>query len=198
MNQFIFIIWLIFSLVLAGFSTICGFKTKDAWDKWHRVSTLPQAMVPQYNKTDVAKLKINRAFEDFDKTFTETVDGFPKKSSVLASQFSARGLARSSIHINAQKELSINTKKDIDKALEELYRRIEDILVELLGKTSLQSSGAAFVAEQKRLEETKNKCQGVYPLLNNSPRDWEQRALGQTGLTKDFDVANVGKDENSK
>lgn len=79
-----------------------------------------------------------------------------------------------------------------------MQRKIEDVSVELSGKASLQSVGAAFAAEQKRLEETENKCQGVYPLLNSTPRDLEQRAFGTTGLTKDFDVANVGKDESSK
>lgn len=82
--------------------------------------------------------------------------------------------------------------------MEELQRRIEDVLVELLGKTSLQLAGAEFIDEQRQLEKSKNKCRGIYPLLNDMPKDWEQRALGKTGLTKNFDVANVGKDESSK
>ncbi len=223
-----FILWLLVTLLFTGGVTVCGYKTKEAWDKWHHVNTAVQTTIGQQtiagdleegNKTvidkyiniagtsslsaeslnvDVAKLKIGRAFEDFNKVFDETVDGFPKESDLLAAQYSGRGLGRSSMHINAQKELSVKTKKNIDKAIEELQRKIEDVLVDLLGKTSLRLAGVAFVDEQKQFEEVKNKCLGIYPLLNNTPKNWEQRALGKTGLTKDFDVANVGKDKSPK
>src|SRR3989338_6272804 len=110
---------------------------------------------PADNKTkiDVSKLKINRAFEDFNKAIDAIVSGFPKESEATATQFNVRGVPRGGGHIQAQMDLSISTKKKLDQKYEELKRKIEDVLVEVLNKPSLQSAGIEFNEELRLLDE---------------------------------------------
>lgn len=218
-----FILWLLVTLLFTGGVTVCGYKTKEAWDKWHHVKTTVQTTIGQQNiagdlvegnKTvidkyinvtgagflseksatvGVAKLKIGRAFEDCNKNITNIARGFPKESEAIANQFNARGTIASGMHLKAQMDLSINTKRKLDEEIDGLKRKIEDILIETLNKTSLDSAGTEFDAEQKRLEEAKKQCVAIYPLLNDTPKSWEQKALNEVRLTKDFDVLNGPK-----
>ena len=193
-----FILWLLITLLLTGGVTICGYKTKEAWDKWRHAAPLLQTKIVQQNledgsKIDVAKLKIKRAFEDFNKIIIDIDKGFPKESETIAAQFNARGTIASGMHIKAQMDLSLNTKRKLDEEYEKLKRKIEDILIEVVGKISLDSAGAEFGAEQKLLDEAKKQCVTIYPLLNDTPKSWEQKALNQVQLTKDFDVVNGSK-----
>ena len=219
-----FILWFFATLLLFGGSTICGYKTKEAWDKWHYVTNSLQTKVVQQNiagdlvegnktvidkyinvaggdqslfedvsKVGVAKLHISRSFEDFNKTIADIASDFPKDSDTLANQFNTRGLLQSGVHIKAQMDLSLNTKKKLDEEFEGLKRKIEDILIETLKKTSLDSTGAEFDAERKWLDEAKEQCVEIYLLLNDTPKSWEQKVLGVIRLTKDFDVANNSK-----
>lgn len=141
-------------------------------------------------KIDVAKLKINRAFEDFDKALEGIVSNFPKESEKIAAQFNSRGMLPSGIHIKAQMDFSVGIKRKLDQEYEILKRAIEDILVEVLNKTSLQSAGSEFNEEQKRLEDAKNRCITVYPRLNDLPKSWEVRIFREMRQTKDFSVAD--------
>jgi hypothetical protein len=212
-----FILWVLVTLLFTGGVTVCGYKTKEAWDKWHHVKTAVQTTIGQNiagdlvegNKTvidkyinvtgagslseksatvGVAKLKIGRAFEDFNKNITDIARGFPKESEAIANQFNARGTIASGMHLKAQMDLSINTKRKLDEEIDGLKRKIEDILIETLNKTSLDSAGAEFDVEQKRLEEAKKQCVAIYPLLNDTPKSWEQKTMNEVRLTKDFDV----------
>ena len=141
-------------------------------------------------KIDVVKLKINRAFEDFYKAIDETATNFPKESNKLAGNFNSRNMLTSGVFIRAQMDLSLNTKKYLDQRIEALNRQVEDILVDVLGKTSLHLAGLEFEAEQKLLDEAPKRCQALYPLLNDNPKSWEMKALKENTLTKDFDVTN--------
>lgn len=144
-------------------------------------------------KIDVAKLKINRAFEDFNKAINEVASNFPKESNKIANLFNLHNVLGSGEHIQKQMDLSISTKKKLDQEYEGLKRTIEDILVEILNKTSLQSAGVEFNDEQKRLDEARKRCEALYPSLNDNPKSWETKALNEVRLTKDFDVANSPK-----
>jgi len=213
-----FILWLLVTLLFTGGVTVCGYKTKEAWDKWHHVITAVQTTIGQQNiagdlvegnKTvidkyinvtgagslseksatvGVAKLKIGRAFEDFNKNITDIAKGFPEESEAIANQFNVRGTIASGMHLKAQMDLSINTKRKLDEEIDGLKRKIEDILIKTLNKTSLDSAGAEFDVEQKRLEEAKKQCVAIYPLLDDTPKSWEQKTMNEVRLTKDFDV----------
>ena len=141
-------------------------------------------------KIDIAKLKIKRAFDDFDKMLEEIVSNFPKGSEQIAAQFNSRGTMSSGMHIKAQMNFAIGIKKKLDQEYESLKRKIEDILVEVLNKTSLQAAGSEFNEEWKRLEVAKNQCIAVYPRLNDLPKSWEVRIFREMRQTKDFTVAD--------
>lgn len=141
-------------------------------------------------KIDVAKLRINRAFEDFAQSIDSVSTDFLKESEAVANQYNMSGNLSSGRHINAQMDLSISTKKKLDQEYDGLKRKIEDILVEVLNKTSLQSAGADFEFDQKRIDAAQNRCEKLYPLLNDNPKSWEMRVFKEIQLTKDFDVTN--------
>lgn len=144
-------------------------------------------------KINVAKLKIDRAFKDFDKSIEVIRSDFIKESDAIAVRFNIKGVGPSGGHIRAQMDLSVNTKNILDEEFEGLKRGIEDILIETLNKTSMDSAGVEFNSEQKRLDEAKKYCVALYPLLSDTPRNWEQKVLNEVRLTKDFDVANSAK-----
>lgn len=149
-------------------------------------------IIPNDNppKIEIAKLRLNRVFEDFDKVLKEIVSSFPRESEKIAAQFNSRGTAPSGMHIKAQMDFAIDIKRKLDQEYESLKRAIEDILVKALNKTSLQSAGSDFSGEQKRLEEAKNRCVAVYPRLNDLPKSWEVRIFGEVRQTKDFTVVD--------
>lgn len=217
-----FFTWLILFLILTGLTTICGYKAKESWDKWHKKPTVMSVLNQQnigvlngdavignktvienqvinaggvvsddsQSKIDVAKLRINRSFKDFDKALEEIVANFPKESERIAAQFNSRGTLSSGMHIKAQMDFSIGIKKKLDQEYESLKRAIEDILVEVLNKTSLQSAGNEFNEEERHLEDAKNRCIAVYPRLNDLPKSWEVRIFSEMRLTRDFSVAD--------
>lgn len=120
----------------------------------------------------------------------EIVANFPKESERIAAQFNSRGILSSGMHIKAQMDFSIGIKKKLDQEYESLKREIEDILVEVLNKTSLQSAGNEFNEEERRLEDAKNRCIAVYPRLNDLPKSREVRIFREMRLTRDFSVAD--------
>jgi hypothetical protein len=144
-------------------------------------------------KIDVSKLKINRAFQDFNGVFQAISESFPNESESIARKYNFHGMLGGGEFIKAQMDLSINMKRRLDSEYEALRRKIEDTLVETLGKTSLQSAGMEFDAEQSRLNDALSRCKAFYLLLNDNPKSWERKALKQNSLTKDFDVANGPK-----
>lgn len=211
-----FIVWILVLLFFTAGSIISGYKTKEAWDKWCQVSKPSQTVVFRQNisgdfvngdknivnipkadehvldasKINVAKLKINRAIEDFNKAVDEVATNFPKESNKLAGNFNSRNMLTSGVFIRAQMDLSLNTKKNLDREIEALNRQVEDILVDVLGKTSLNTAGLEFEAEQKLVDEAPKRCLALYPLLNDNPKSWEMKALRENALTKNFDVTN--------
>lgn len=220
-----FFTWLVLFLIFTGLTTICGYKTKESWDKWHKKpnqisssNVLNQQNIGTLNgdavignktvienqvinaggvvsadsqsKIDVVKLRINRAFEDFDKALEEIIANFPNESERIAAQFNSRGTLSSGMHIKAQMDFSVGIKRKLDQEYESLKRTIEDILVEVLNKTALQFAGSEFSEEQKRLEDAKNRCIVVYPRLNDLPKSWEVRIFREVRQTKNFTVAD--------
>ena len=142
------------------------------------------------DKIDVAKLKMNRAFEDFNKAIDEIASNFPRESNKIANFYNAHGVLRSGEHIQKQMDLSVKTKKGLDQHLQDLQRKIENVLIEGLGKTSLQLAGEGFYEQQRLFVQAQSRCRAIYPLLNDNPKSWEMKALNELRLTKDFDVAN--------
>jgi len=139
-------------------------------------------------KINVVKLKINRAFDDFDIEFRNISENFPKNSDKNAAKFNSHGVLNSGEFIQSQMDLSIATKRQSDKAYEILKRNIENILVDSFEKTSLESVSPEFNEEKTRLNNAKEKCKSFYVVLNNNPKSWEVRSLNQSNLTKNFDV----------
>ena len=203
-----FIGWLLISAILSVVTIICGLKTTDAWEKWQKgenafignktvignqMNLNTERIVSTANKIDVAKLKIKRAFEDFDKALDEITSNFHKESNNIANLFNLNGMLGNGEHIQKQIDLSINTKKELDRQSQDLQRKIENVLIGDLDKTSLQSAGNEFNEEQKLFDQAQSRCRALYPLLNDNPKSWEMKTQGRTNLTKDFDVANDQK-----
>lgn len=199
-----FILYLLITLFFTGGMTISGYKTKESWDKWRHVEPLSQAqkniagniasasqpLSEDTTKVDVTKLKIKRAFEDFDKAIDEIASNFPKESDKIANLYNAHGVLGSGEHIQKQMDLSINTKKELDQQLQDLQRKIENALIEGVGKTTLQLAGDRFNDQQEVFVQAQSRCRTLYPLLNDKPKSWEMKALNELRLTKDFDVVN--------
>ncbi|MEW5895058.1 MAG: hypothetical protein AB1650_04815, partial [Candidatus Omnitrophota bacterium] len=114
-----------------------------------------------------------------------------KESEDLAGQFISRNRARGGAFISAQMTLSLETKKRLDNELATLKRKIEDVLIEDLAKTSLPAAGKEFNDENTQFIEAEKRCKALYPMLNDSPKSWEMKTSGQIRLTKDFDVGKI-------
>lgn len=184
-------VWILLGVIAGAFSLFAiphGFQLKDK-EKQQSGNNEAVGFVST-NKVAVAKLKIVRAFEDFYGNLKEIREKFSKDSDILASQYSVRGVLTSGLFVKAQMDLSINVKRQLDKKYEELKRRIEDILVDNLGVTSLQLAGTDFEGDQLQLYEAQKNYKTFYTVLNNNAKNWEMRAVRQDTITKNFDVAN--------
>lgn len=140
------------------------------------------------SKIDVAKLKIKRAFEDYEQVVETIKKDFPKESEALANKYNVNGVLSSGMHIKAQMELSTSVKEKLEQALTKLNRDIEDVLIENFDKTALGSLGDDFTEEMQRLNKAKSALHEICKALADSAKSWEVKALGEVRLTKDFNL----------
>lgn len=142
------------------------------------------------SKNEIAKVKISRAFEDYDSAISELKRDFKDSSERIASQFSKRRMLASGAFIKAQMDLSVATKQKVYQKFVELDRSIQDILIKVFGKTSLAAMGKELDEELNRFNEKKAQLKEIYLMLENHPKDWELRVIGEHRATKGFDLTN--------
>lgn len=143
------------------------------------------------SKIDVAKLKIKRAFEDYEQVVETIKKDFSGESEALANKYNVNGVLSSGMHIKAQMELSTSVKEKLEQALTKLNRDIEDVLIENFDKTALGSLGDDFTEEMQRLNKTKSALHEICKALADSAKSWEVKALGEQRLTKDFNFQDL-------
>ncbi|MFH1208479.1 MAG: hypothetical protein V1673_02830 [Candidatus Omnitrophota bacterium] len=138
--------------------------------------------------SDLAKLKMGRAFEDFNSAIATIEKAFPEDSAKLAGQFGARGTASSGIHLKAQMVLALTAKEKSEKEFQMLKRHIEDVLVECSGSPYFSKDDKQFVNEEKQLQSARKRCDTFYDKLNATPKEWESRLFKSSNMTQSFDV----------
>lgn len=134
----------------------------------------------------IAKVKINREFEDFNRAESEIIQSFKKETNDVANKFNAHGTLSSGIHIQAQMELSQKTKEKVDRLWVQMNRNIEDILIENFGQTSFDAMIDELLIEHNKRSELYNTLKEIYHFLEDSPKSWEMRIFKEERLTKDF------------
>lgn len=201
-----FFIWLFILLFFTGTTIVLGYKTKEAWDKWHweksphtakemsqppinnNAASQRGSLTDEPSKMEIVKLKIKRAFEDYEQVVETIKKDFPKESEALANKYNVNGVLSSGMHIKAQMELSTSVKEKLEQALTKLNRDIEDVLIENFDKTALGSLGDDFTEEMQRLNKAKSALHEICKALADSAKSWEVKALGEVRLTKDFNL----------
>lgn len=134
----------------------------------------------------IAKVKINREFEDFNRAESEIIQSFKKETNDVANKFNAHGTLSSGIHIQAQMELSQKTKEKVDRLWVQMNRNIEDILIENFGQTSFDAMIDELLIEHNKRSELYSTLKEIYHFLEDSPKSWEMRIFKEERLTKDF------------
>lgn len=135
-----------------------------------------------------AKLKINRIFDDYSNAIKALKSSYAEDSGKISSEAASRGIYESSIHVGSHIKLAIKIKQSLTSEKLNVDRKIEDILMESLNKTSLASSGPEFDYENKRSLEAQKAYDEFCAFLNISTKDKEFKILGEGKITKDFDV----------
>ncbi|OGS10443.1 MAG: hypothetical protein A2234_00815 [Elusimicrobia bacterium RIFOXYA2_FULL_58_8] len=136
-----------------------------------------------------AKVKINRLFDDYLIAIKALKSKYAEDSGKISSDAASRGVYDSGGHIGSHMKLAISIKQGLDSAKRDLERKIEDVLMENLSKTSLKDAGAGFDSEQARLIEAQKTYDDLCRFLNKSARDKEFAIFGEVKITKDFDIA---------
>lgn len=138
------------------------------------------------SQTEIAKVKINRAFEDYDSDIPKLLRSFEDSSEQLFSYFSKRGMLRSGGFIGAQMDLSRETKDKVHQRLIELKRCIQDILIERFGKTSLSALGEEFEEQLRHLNDREAQARNTYIRLETYVKDLEMNVIGELRTSKGF------------
>lgn len=136
-------------------------------------------------KHSIAKIKINRLLDDYQKNVDNIYQSYSKESNRIASEMSGRGLARSGIHVNRQKEYAIETKNRNNDLLTKLTRGIEDVLLESYDSHKLEEI-SELKTEYNRYTLLREKTKQEYSKIVENIKSWEVKSLGTNNLTKDF------------
>ena len=83
-----FILWLLVTLLFTGGVTVCGYKTKEAWDKWHHVKTAVQTTIGQQN---IAGDLVEGNKTVIDKYINVTGAGTPHAIQIALSHLTGQG-----------------------------------------------------------------------------------------------------------
>lgn len=140
----------------------------------NNINSPNQSSIPQDPKSqlEIAKVKINRCFEDYDAAILEFEKKFKEDAEKVTADFAKRNMLRSSIFIQAQMKLSYEAKEKAGKIFSELERNIEDILIENFGKTSLLDMKEEFNEEINLLDKKKEGLKEIYLMLEQNSKDW--------------------------
>lgn len=138
------------------------------------------------SRIEISSVRINRAFEDYDSDISELKRDFKDSSEGIPGRFSKRGMLASGAFIKALMDLSRATKEKVYERFVELDRSIQDILIADFGKPSLADMGQEFHEQLNRLNEKEAQLKEIYLMLENHPKDWELRVIGEYRATKHF------------
>ncbi|MBI5023451.1 MAG: hypothetical protein HZC18_00405 [Candidatus Omnitrophica bacterium] len=167
---------------------VSGDKTVIGAQINNNTGNMSQFPTDNDSKIEVVKLRIKRAFEDYEQAVEDIKKNFPQESEAIAHKYNLNGVLSSGMHIKAQMDLSVATKVKLEGLLTNLERSVEDILIENFGKTTFASINGDLNDETQRLDKAKNGLHEIYKLLTDSPKSWEMKALGEQRLTKDFNL----------
>ena len=167
---------------------VSGDKTVIGTQVNNNVVDLNQSSAGEASKIEIAKLKIKRAFENYEQAVETVRKNFSKESDRVAGEFNMGGSFKGGRHIKVQMDLSVTTKEKLKGLFTELKRKIEDVLIENFNKPALSSFGNNFNEEKQRLADAEIKLHEIYKLLTDSPKSWEVRIFGELSQTKDFNL----------
>lgn len=128
-------------------------------------------------KQTIAKIKINRLLYEYNLNIEKLRQEYDKEFIVIVSNMNERGLLRSSIHIQAQKNLTVETKNKINELFAKLTRDIEDVLLEhydshiLKEIPKLQKEYNIYISLQEKINNFYRKMEG-------NVQNWELKING--------------------
>lgn len=136
-------------------------------------------------KIAVAKIKLKRYIDDYKLNIEEEKQSYFKESDRIASNMSGRGIGRSGVHIKAQMDHAIETKKKAEALFTKLTRNIEDVLLENFDSNLLSQipSLREEYDEYKSLEQM-NKV--LYKIMEDNVKSWEVKIGMSINVTKNF------------
>lgn len=151
-------------------------------DPFSRNSTLSN----HQSRVEISSVRINRALEDYDTDIAGLKRDFRDSSAAIAGRFSKSGLLASGAFIKALMDLSRATKEEVYQRFVELDRSIQDILIADFGKPSLGDMGQEFHEQLSRLKEKESQLKQIYLMLENHPKEWELKVIGEYRATRHF------------
>lgn len=186
-------IWITIGLILGAMGTFSfsyGFYLKTHEDppkpaEEKRQVNKPIPDMKQVDIQNVAKIKVNRYLDDYKASIEELKQAYFKKSTMIAENMSGRGVLRSSIHIKAQMDYAIETKKEINTLFIQMSRNIEDVLLETFNTNTL-SNVAKLQEEYKKYNYLIEMNKIIYKEMEDNVKSWNVRINGSMGITKDF------------
>lgn len=167
--------------------SVAGDKVQG--DKFVFMDNSNQVKEPQKkfdSKVSIARVKINREFEDYTHKSSDIFSSFQKGSDLLASKCNAQGTLTSGGFIQLQMDLAQETKNKIERTWTEMQRKIQDILMSDFGKTVLSDMATEFTEENKKMTDVADSKGQLYKVIEGFPKSWEQRVFSTQNLTKNF------------
>jgi len=145
-----------------------------------------QINIDKQSKIKTSRIKINRIIEDLSLGINGIKKEYFEGNERIANDFSSRNMFSSGVHIKAQMDFAVSTKKKIETLLTKARREIEDVLLKDFGITNLTEMNE-FNEEDKRLSELeKNSIPALYKQFEDAVRSREVSSLGTVNITKDF------------
>jgi hypothetical protein len=145
-----FFVCLIVFLFFTGLATVSGYKTKEAWDKWHKPPVPEVTKKGQVNTADdngskiedtkkIIEIKINRILEDAQQWLPKQKEHFLSESNRITSDAVQRGAGHSGSHVKLHIKNVNNFIETIDIYLKTVDRNIQDLLLNI-GEDSIEKA----------------------------------------------------------
>lgn len=149
-------------------------------------SSTDQMNIDRQSKIKISKVKVNRIIEDLSSEINEIKKEYFKESKRIANDFSSRNIYSSGLHIKAQRDSAISSKKMVEKLLIKAHRDIGDVLLGDFRGTNLAEMDE-FSEEDKSLSKLEeNIIPLFYKQLEEAVKSWEIRIFGTINIIKDF------------
>lgn len=161
---------------------VAGDKTTNNYNN----SSLPEKGEGDINKKrTLAKIKIDRLFDDYKLNFENLRQGYYKESSRISSSMSSRNMGSSGIHIEAHMDSAIETRNKVNELFVNLTRNIEDILLENYDIHILEEI-PALKEEYDIYVLLQDKNKDFFKNMVDSVQSWDVRINGSVSSTKNF------------